>query len=186
MKLKRRSYGFSLVPASSYARPYNCGASSVLQAPVGNTFSFTIYGHKSIARHISSLCFLSSPPAVFGRIAFIIINAVQRVLGRRLISHICKKIRKSFERVIPSLANLYSSPTVPFISSVISIIAATTHISPRIINRPFIAHRPTMSVPLVSSAFSVVSKITHTHRRYFTLDCPETQRTLCIGRPMTS
>jgi len=173
MKLKRCSYGFNLVPTPSYASPYNLGVSPIFQAPVGNTFSPTVYSNKTITRHISTLHFLSSPSAIFRRIVTIIIYAVQRVLRTRLISQICKEIRKTFKRVIPTVADFDSSSTVPLIGSVVRIITTAAHISPRIINRPFVAYCPAMFIPFVSYAFSVISTITRAHRRYYI--------SLCIG-----
>ncbi len=76
---------------------------------------------------ISKLLFASGPSAILWRVISVHINAVNRVIGRRLRSHISKKVR---ETVAPAFANLNATRSVVFVGDVFGVFAPRNHREP--------------------------------------------------------
>lgn len=76
---------------------------------------------------IIALLFTGGPAAIIGLIVPVIVYSVYRVLFGRSWSHIKKEC---LERIIPSVANVNSSPSIIFIPRVIRVIGSRFHSSP--------------------------------------------------------
>lgn len=76
---------------------------------------------------IGKLLFASGPSAILWRVVSVHINAVNRMIGRRLCSHISKKVR---EAVAPAFANLNAPRSVVFVGDVFGVFAPRNHREP--------------------------------------------------------
>lgn len=92
--------------------------------------------HFIAAPIVGLLCF-SSPFAVIRRVAFIVVNAVNGVLFRRLLANVQDE---KFKRVLPSLTNLNAAFPVAFIRRVQRVVASLKHSIPRSIQRVSFVH----------------------------------------------
>lgn len=91
---------------------------------------------------VSALLFLGCPSAVFRFVVAIWVNAVNRVGGARLLTHIGKKV---FKRIHPSIAHSNSDATINSIPPQFWIGASCLHCGPGAVRTGSVAACPTLN-----------------------------------------
>lgn len=170
LNLKRCSDGFDNIPASFLSSPYGVITYPVLHTPVFEAHSSTADNHHPGSRVVPGLFVISRPSTVLGRIALSVVDSIKRMSRGGFVPHVFKKVWEAILRVTPALADLDALTAVPSISSVIGVVTAPEHISPRPVNLPILTHRKTMLVPVGFSTFFGIS-----HTTNYSLICRGTQ-----------
>ena len=103
---------------------------SKLLAPFSSSHGDSIVRDSPASAHIIHLLMYSSPATILRCVVAIVIDAVNRVLGSRLVTHISKEV---FKRIKPSIANLNTPTSVSGIFRVSNVVASIFYASPRVI-----------------------------------------------------
>lgn len=93
-------------------------------SPFVYTEGFTPKRKKAADAAIALLFFARCPLAVLWRVAFVIVNAFNRVFWRRLLSHISKKIG----RIFPPIANGDTAPAILSIGAAFGVRASLNYV----------------------------------------------------------
>ena len=95
-------------------------------SPIFKTFCRAVMFNKNIVPPVSALNCSSSPTAVFFGVSKIVVNSVNRMLGRWAFPHVSKEL---FKRV-PVFANRYASATIINVCGFVRVIATRTYTFP--------------------------------------------------------
>lgn len=119
----------------THSRFYRSRVDPILVSKLRNSAGNAVNSIFNISIKVIGLLFLCSPSAVIGGVVAVIVDAINRVFAGRLLAHIRKEVTKTvFSK--PSITNLYTSTTVPFILSIPRLVTALFHGSPRVIFQP--------------------------------------------------
>lgn len=100
-------------------------------APCRHWQGLATESQQSVGACVSILFLASSPSAIAGLVVAVIVDAVNRVLGRRSRPHVRNKILEP----VPSLADLDSSGSVVWVVFAISVLASLNHGCPDFVGR---------------------------------------------------
>jgi hypothetical protein len=125
--------GQSIMHAPSelvYASPNNDTRDTGTFGPLNDRHGDFIVGEKSVAQLVSALFFSCRPAAVAWIVTTIVVDAVNRVLGRWCDTHVLKK---QIKRLAPAITDGYSATAIRLKSGVLGIVASLFHPLPRIV-----------------------------------------------------
>jgi hypothetical protein len=78
---------------------------------------------------VTSLFGLSRPTTIAGLVISVIVNSIQRKLGRRTLSHVGKKVLK----LMPSLTDSNASSAIAVEPRLVRVFAAIEHVAPSVV-----------------------------------------------------
>lgn len=87
-----------------------------------------------VGSSISLLLFFTRPAAVFGRVTFLVVYSIQRVLRGRTPAHV---FEERFKRIFPAGADKNITITITVVIMILRIVAALDHMRPSVIFRTF-------------------------------------------------
>lgn len=120
----RRTQSFFNRPSITIAVIHSLIWNTQFSCPSSNRLGFSVKGNHSTLSTVTALLKRSSPSTVGRFVVAAVVNAINRMLRRRLGPHVSKELFKGG----PPLINLNSTTTVARIFSIVRILAPLAHI----------------------------------------------------------
>lgn len=128
----RSKYSSCSRPSEFCPLVYGRATYSTIFTPLGDRLGDSVDGEMSVSASVTALLLACRPSAIFWRVAFFIVNSVNRGALRP-----CTHISEKEKEVIPASADINSSAAVIWVMFIIRIIAPRPHHTPRVMLSSF-------------------------------------------------
>jgi hypothetical protein len=123
-------YGFATTPSHLQPTPDKTLCQAVDVSPICQRFRHAVVRYQLCFSRVSDLLGFSCPSAVLRKVAFVVVNAINRVLRGRGFTHVRQKRLKVIK---PSVAHRDASATVVMESMVARVMATSLHAAPSVV-----------------------------------------------------